>query len=132
MADVRRLPGPNTDLWDWQMHGSCRDLDSALFFHPEGERGPSRERRENEAKAVCAGCAVVRECRAHALAVREPYGVWGGLSESERNQLLAGGGTDLATPRATAAVTTSRCGARLTGPLTGGATEHASRYDYSG
>lgn len=24
------------------------------------------------------------ECRSHALAVREPYGVWGGLTEEER------------------------------------------------
>jgi WhiB family redox-sensing transcriptional regulator len=88
MADIRRLPGPNTDLWDWQLHGACRGLDSSLFFHPEGERGPSRSRREAEAKAVCAGCPVVTQCREHALAVREPYGVWGGLSESEREQML--------------------------------------------
>lgn len=24
------------------------------------------------------------ECRSHALVVREPYGVWGGLTEEER------------------------------------------------
>ena len=26
----------------------------------------------------------MRECREHALAVREPYGVWGGLTEDDR------------------------------------------------
>src|SRR3954452_750892 len=26
MADVRRLPGPNADLWDWQLHGACRGM----------------------------------------------------------------------------------------------------------
>lgn len=91
MADIRRLPGPNSDLWDWQLQGSCRGLDSALFFHPDGERGPSRVRREAEAKAICRSCPVLRQCRAHALAVREPYGVWGGLSEAEREQLLTTG-----------------------------------------
>ena len=28
------------------------------------------------------------ECAAHALAVREPYGVWGGLTEDEREAML--------------------------------------------
>jgi WhiB family redox-sensing transcriptional regulator len=27
-------------------------------------------------------------CRSHALAVHEPYGIWGGLSESEREHLI--------------------------------------------
>jgi WhiB family redox-sensing transcriptional regulator len=30
-------------------------------------------------------------CREHALKVREPYGVWGGLTEEEREQVLRGG-----------------------------------------
>ncbi|GAA1668732.1 WhiB family transcriptional regulator [Fodinicola feengrottensis] len=91
MADVRRLPGPTADLWDWQLKGACRGVDSALFFHPEGERGPSRARRENEAKVICASCPVLESCREHALKVREPYGVWGGLSESEREQVIGTG-----------------------------------------
>ena len=84
MADVSRLPGPNADLWDWQLDAACRGEDSDLFFHPEGERGDVREARQKAAKAICAGCPVLAECRAHALAVREPYGIWGGLSEDER------------------------------------------------
>ena len=92
MADVRRLPGPNADLWDWQLHGACRGQDSSLFFHPEGERGPARAARETAAKAVCASCAVVERCLRHALSAREPYGVWGGTTESEREQLLAAAG----------------------------------------
>ncbi|EGX56637.1 WhiB-family transcriptional regulator [Streptomyces zinciresistens K42] len=28
------------------------------------------------------------QCAAHALAVREPYGVWGGLTEDEREELM--------------------------------------------
>jgi WhiB family redox-sensing transcriptional regulator len=84
MADVSRLPGPNADFWDWQMKAACRGLDSEMFFHPEGERGSAKEARERAAKALCAACPVMMECRAHALKVREPFGVWGGLSESER------------------------------------------------
>jgi WhiB family redox-sensing transcriptional regulator len=28
-------------------------------------------------------------CRQHALSAREPYGVWGGMSESEREAVYA-------------------------------------------
>ena len=88
MADTRRLPVPVTDIWDWQMRGACRGMDSALFFHPEGERGSARSGREAQAKQICASCPVLEQCRAHALAVHEPYGVWGGLSEAERDVIV--------------------------------------------
>lgn len=86
MADTRRLPGPNADLWDWQLYAACRGMSSAQFFHPEGERGPARANRERLAKAVCQTCPALMACREHALRVHEPYGIWGGLSEVERNQ----------------------------------------------
>lgn len=89
MAEITRLPGTNADLWDWQLQGACRGADPDIFFHPEGERGSARRNRERAAKAVCAGCPVVAECAAHALSVREPYGVWGGMSEDDREALLA-------------------------------------------
>ena len=88
MADTRRLPVPVTDIWDWQMNGACRGMASAFFFHPDGERGPSRVGREVRAKRVCRDCPVLERCRTYALAVQEPYGVWGGLSESERDEIL--------------------------------------------
>jgi len=90
MADISRLPGPVADIWEWQLLGSCRRQDPDLFFHPEGERGPSRVSRETSAKAVCATCPVLQQCAAHALAVREPYGVWGGMSEEDREAVYNG------------------------------------------
>ena len=88
MADIRRLPTPVSDLWDWQLHGACRGMDSETFFHPDGERGPTRVNREARAQQVCRTCVVLEPCRAHALAVHEPYGVWGGLTESDRSDIL--------------------------------------------
>lgn len=90
MADTRYLPGPSAEVWEWQLRGSCRGVDSDVFFHPEGERGAIRAARETAAKLICAGCPVIRECAAHALASREPYGVWGGLTESDREAARAG------------------------------------------
>lgn len=42
-------------------------------------------------------CPVRAECAAHALAVREPYGVWGGLTEDEREELMGRARTRLIT-----------------------------------
>ncbi|MGW7410833.1 WhiB family transcriptional regulator [Streptomyces sp. NPDC054833] len=86
--DISRLPGPNANLWTWQLLAACREVDDTLFFHPEGERGAGRGARETAAKEVCIRCPVRAECAAHALAVREPYGVWGGLTEGERESML--------------------------------------------
>lgn len=88
MSQPHLLPGPNADFWDWQLHGSCRGKDSDVFYHPDGERGRARAQRENRAKAICNACPVLNSCREHALKVAEPYGIWGGLSESERQMFL--------------------------------------------
>jgi WhiB family redox-sensing transcriptional regulator len=101
MTNVTRLPGPIADVWDWQRLGLCRGRDSAQFFHPDGERGASRGRREASAKAVCQACPVRAQCAAQALASREPYGVWGGFTEAERLRLLTMGWEDAADRRNT-------------------------------
>jgi WhiB family transcriptional regulator, redox-sensing transcriptional regulator len=95
MPAPRRLPGWFAGGWEWQRRGACRGRGTGQFFHPDGERGSSRLRRELSAKRVCHGCPVRGECAAHALAVREPYGVWGGFTESERLYLLSLGVDDL-------------------------------------
>lgn len=50
------LPTPTLADWDWQLRARCRGMDPATFFHPEGERGPTRARRIRTAKALCAHC----------------------------------------------------------------------------
>jgi WhiB family redox-sensing transcriptional regulator len=73
----------------WQMTGLCRGNHSYLFFPPSTvERKEERERREQKAKAICQVCPVKEECLEFALEIREPYGIWGGLTETERRQYL--------------------------------------------
>lgn len=73
----------------WQDRGRCRDLDPDLFFPPvESESSEQRQAREKTAKAVCSACPVRVECLKWALNHRERLGVWGGLTERER-QVLA-------------------------------------------
>jgi WhiB family transcriptional regulator, redox-sensing transcriptional regulator len=88
VADVTRLPGALLDYWEWQLQAACRGMDVSMFFHPPEERNQARADRIAQAKAICNSCPAIDECRAHALQVREPYGVWGGLSEDERANLL--------------------------------------------
>jgi WhiB family redox-sensing transcriptional regulator len=88
MAAIARLPMPIQETYEWQYEGACREADPETFFSPDAERGPRRRAREAAAKALCAVCPVVQECLNHALQVREPYGVWGGLNINERDSLL--------------------------------------------
>lgn len=85
MAEV----APSIDR-SWQMKGLCRGNHSYLFFPPSTvERKDDRERREVKAKAICQVCPVQSDCLEFALEIREPYGIWGGLTETERRQVLA-------------------------------------------
>ena len=78
---------PVEDLW--QGRAACRGPDTFVFFPPAHfERKDDREARERRAKAICASCAVRRDCLDYALRIREPHGIWGGLNEAERRTLL--------------------------------------------
>ena len=76
MNEASRTPRPVASDWEWQFDGACRELPSEMFFHPDGERGPSRRNRENTAKAICATCPVIEACRKHALALKNPPHLW--------------------------------------------------------
>jgi WhiB family transcriptional regulator, redox-sensing transcriptional regulator len=79
VPDTGWLPGPVLEEWEWQFADAGRDADPTLFFPADGERGSRRAAREVTAKAICRRCPVRRECATHALATREPHGVWGGM-----------------------------------------------------
>lgn len=88
MPNLARLPKPVFESYEWQEQGACRSADVDRFFVVDGCTPTARAAQEREAKAWCAVCPVVAECLRHALAAREPYGVWGGLSSAERHRLL--------------------------------------------
>lgn len=90
MTTATRLPttpaAPSlTRAYDWRDDGNCRTADPNVFF-PEGRGGRVVE-QTRQAKKVCARCPVVAECLEWALDTGQPSGVWGGLSEGERNAL---------------------------------------------
>jgi WhiB family redox-sensing transcriptional regulator len=71
-------------FWSWRLHAACRGVDTELFYSREDERRLTRAAREQAAKAICASCPVKTPCAAYALQHHERYGIWGGLTESER------------------------------------------------
>jgi WhiB family redox-sensing transcriptional regulator len=67
---------------DWWRSAACQEADPELFF-PVARYGPGASETDR-AKAVCAACSVRRQCLQYALATRQMYGVWGGMTEDER------------------------------------------------
>ncbi|MHB8510609.1 MAG: WhiB family transcriptional regulator [Actinomycetota bacterium] len=87
---ITPLHGPSRPGDDWQALASCRGADASLFFSPGTFETPDQKSaRESVAKSICAECPVRAQCLDFALATREPYGIWGGLNESERRRMIA-------------------------------------------
>lgn len=74
---------------DWRARAGCRDIDPEIFY-PQ----PTDGHGERLAKAICSHCPVLTACREYALGyegargVDMVYGVWGGLTPSERRRLI--------------------------------------------
>lgn len=79
---------PTTRAWgpgraDWTHQALCSGRDTEVFF-PEGDQPVI------VAKSICQRCPVRADCLAHALRTDERYGIWGGLTEHERDLLREG------------------------------------------
>ncbi|MGP3690561.1 WhiB family transcriptional regulator [Streptomyces sp. IBSNAI002] len=71
MKDAGRRMG------DWTDSAACIGMDVEVFY------AQSMARMVSALKA-CRGCPVQADCRAHAERAKEPFGIWGGLTASER------------------------------------------------
>lgn len=73
----------------WMKRGTCRreGAPTRMFFPSSQDR-----KMRAAAKAMCARCPVKAECLEYALGT-DAYGVWGGMSDSERQRLPSGGET---------------------------------------
>lgn len=79
----QKMDGPVTMNFEWQDKGLCRKVDPEIFFVDPGQNA-------TEAKAICARCPVQPECLITAIQTRERYGVFGGLTSKEREELIRG------------------------------------------
>lgn len=65
---------------EWVEQAICTPDSADLFF-------PDIGGAHSQGKRICQGCPVRAQCLNHALAHDERIGIWGGLSEHERNGL---------------------------------------------
>lgn len=73
---------------DWQWKAACQDIEDPEIFFPVGQYGqPAPEWRIEETKRICRRCPVAEECLKWALDTNQRYGIWGGMSEIERQAL---------------------------------------------
>ena len=70
---------PRGDVDSWTVQAKCRGMKDVLFPDSADQK---------RARAVCFSCAVRSHCLAEALDNRVEWGVWGGMTERERRQLL--------------------------------------------
>lgn len=74
----------DADAIRWMSDAACRHVIDPDIFFPAGHTGPATV-EIRAAKAICADCPVLGECRDWALGSKQAaYGVWGGLTEIER------------------------------------------------
>lgn len=66
----------------WIEQALCREAGPDDFFPNPGE-----VRKTTAAKRVCQLCDVREECLSYAMERHEKWGVWGGLSPTERHRL---------------------------------------------
>lgn len=75
---------------DWHREARCLNMKPEIFFGDENRKKnrPALTRPEvRRAKAICHDCPVLGKCLLYAIFNEEPYGVWGGHTERERDEL---------------------------------------------
>lgn len=80
LETIEDLFNPKAGTGEWKDMAACTTIDPDLFFPIKG--GDNRA-----AKKICARCEVKIDCLSLGLYERE--GVWGGLSQRERQTLRA-------------------------------------------
>ena len=82
MPDAEELLRILVDRPEWMRRAACSGL--TLAFFPEGSGPPP-----TEARLICEGCAVTRECLGHAILAGENWGGWGGMGPKQRRRVRA-------------------------------------------
>jgi WhiB family redox-sensing transcriptional regulator len=63
----------------WKLKAACREVeDSDIFYSTAHDK-------QRAAKRFCVGCPVRPDCLEYAL-LTDQYGIWGGMSERERDK----------------------------------------------
>lgn len=82
------VSAPPAEQLEWELKGLCRSgrYDPDLW----SPSGRSFEKRSQAAIDICYDCPVMLSCAKWALEKHEEHGVWGGLSEKDRQAIWQG------------------------------------------
>lgn len=68
---------------EWMKKALCAEIGGDMWFPEDGEHG-------GPTKGICGTCEVRAECLEYAITNDEKYGIWGGMSRWQRDQLSTG------------------------------------------
>lgn len=71
-----------TDHPEWMERAACHDIGDMFYVEAHEESSLALA-----AKRVCASCPVRVECLSYALQHKERYGIWGGMTATERQRM---------------------------------------------
>lgn len=81
-ATPSRTAAAGASNTDWMLDGACNGQDPSLW-QPIGESAVFSE-QIRQAKATCSRCPVEAICREYALETHQSSGIWGSLTERDR------------------------------------------------
>lgn len=73
---------------DWRDSAACLNRDPEIFYPHGTDQGQEETVPIIQAKRICGNCPVRGDCLAEAIARRDAFGIWGGLTPAERRALL--------------------------------------------
>lgn len=80
--DAYDLPTPIYQPRGWTEHAACKGKGDLFFI----SRGGNSSTQVRAAKAICAECPVLDQCREYALNDASLEGVWAGMNDRERKK----------------------------------------------
>lgn len=69
---------------EWLSAGACQSADPEIFFPVSGARACAAQ--IEQARRICGGCLVRRECLDYAMNNGESHGIWGGTTPEDRTR----------------------------------------------
>lgn len=70
----------------WRNDGICFGTFDPSFYGDDEDVGTSKQ--HEAARRICYSCPVQVECLSYCLETNQKWGVWGGLTESQRKRYL--------------------------------------------
>lgn len=66
----------------WLQQAACRGMDPSAFYLERGETSYAKDTIQ-----ICRSCPVQPECLEYALDSNERFGIWGGMTVNQREQV---------------------------------------------